>query len=171
MLSLTEGYLSLCPPPSSLSLSHLSIKNLLARSLLSVWSLWGLHLVPWLGSGFPTNPGGTLILTHLMTTLRTWLARMHPPDFPRSHPTPEILLVSPHTLIGLPLWSLPLVSLGFQHSSFMIISGSQTVEERPLSQSASAWVYFCYFSLRDHPPKILVPGDPQTPQPFVPTSH
>jgi hypothetical protein len=28
----------------ALSLSHLAIKNLLARSLLSTWSLWGLHL-------------------------------------------------------------------------------------------------------------------------------
>jgi hypothetical protein len=46
MLSLTEGYLSPCLPPlSALSLSHLAIKNLLARSLLSVWSLWGLHLL------------------------------------------------------------------------------------------------------------------------------
>jgi hypothetical protein len=36
-------------------------------------------------------------------------------------------LVSPHTPIGLPLWSLPSVSLGFQHFPFMIISGTQMV--------------------------------------------
>jgi hypothetical protein len=47
MPSLTEGYLSTCPflSLSALSLSHPAIKNLLARSLLSVWSLWGLHAI------------------------------------------------------------------------------------------------------------------------------
>jgi hypothetical protein len=95
----------------ALSLSHLAIKNLLARSLLSTWSFWGhisLHLVPWLGVGFPTNPGGTLILTHPMTTLGTWLARTHPPDCPHSHPTPDILwwvhLPFLGSLYGLSLW-------------------------------------------------------------------
>jgi hypothetical protein len=41
-------------------------------------------------------------------------------------------LVSPHTLIGLPLQSLPLVSLGFQHPPFSDISGTQIVEEGSL---------------------------------------
>jgi hypothetical protein len=39
-------------------------------------------LVPWLGLGLPTNLGGTSIPTHPTTTLRTWLARTHPPDCP-----------------------------------------------------------------------------------------
>jgi hypothetical protein len=37
-------------------------------------------------------------------------------------------LVSPHTLIGLPLWSLPSVSLRFKHPPFLDISGTQMVE-------------------------------------------
>jgi hypothetical protein len=48
-------------------------------------------LVPWLGSGLPSNRGGTPIPTHPTTTLRTWLARTHPPDRPHLHPTPDIL--------------------------------------------------------------------------------
>jgi hypothetical protein len=46
MLSFIEGYLSSCPSLSlslsALSLSYPAIKNFLARSLLSTWSLLGL---------------------------------------------------------------------------------------------------------------------------------
>jgi hypothetical protein len=51
MLSPTEGYLSTCPSCfsllalSALSLSHLAIKNLLARSLVYTWSFWGPHFL------------------------------------------------------------------------------------------------------------------------------
>jgi hypothetical protein len=99
-----------------------------------MWSLLGLHL-PYIWC-HDSNWGSPLILvgprfqlTCPTTTLSTWLARTHPSDRTHSHPTLGIFLVSPHTPIGFPLWSLPSVSLGFQCFPFLIISGTQTVGE------------------------------------------
>jgi hypothetical protein len=149
MLSLTEGYLSPCPSLSG-SLGSLPLPPGNKESLGQITPLrmvtWGLPLVPWLRSGLPTNPGGTPIPTHPTTTLRMWLARTHPPDCPHSHPTPDILLVSPHTFLGLPLWSLPLVSLGFENFPCLAISRAQMVEGFP-SLSSSLGL-FCHGSQR-----------------------
>jgi hypothetical protein len=117
MLSPTEGYLSPCPLSlfllalSALSLFHPAIKNLWpdhSSPCGHFGAYISLHLVPWLGAGFPTNPGGTPIPTH----------HDHPEDvtgqdlssrLPSLTSNTRHSLVSPPTLLGLHLRSFPLV--------------------------------------------------------------
>jgi hypothetical protein len=78
-------------------------------------------------------------------------------------------LVSPHTLIGLPLWSLPSVSLGFKYPPFSAISGTQMVEGVPYPLFGLG-LFLSSVSETAHL-QSLVPGDPQPPGPGGPTSH
>jgi hypothetical protein len=125
MPSLTEGYLSPCPslplPPSNKE---------------SLDQITPLHVVI-LGPTFPyiwchdSGQGSPLIL----------VAKTHPPDHPRSHPTPDILwwvhtpLLGSHC--GLSLWCL----WGFNISPFWSSLGLR--QWGKISLSATAWVYYC----------------------------
>jgi hypothetical protein len=88
MPSLTEGYLSPCPPLSLFGSLHLQPGNKESLGQITLLHVvtFGTYisniLVPWLRWGLSTNSGGTPIATHPMTTLRTWLARTHSPEHP-----------------------------------------------------------------------------------------